>query len=487
VTIERSVEGIPTLFSASQPNAAAFFGQEQFDWSLHYNLLFHPAGLVSPDPFFFCPFVHDYLDTQSNARTWYESALVEGLIIPFVRDRTVGGFYDLWKLMSQSSLQGHYGKGEKVAKRLDGLKGRATPDHWRPWPDGMGKRFGKLVDDRLSRDVESMIPANLRFQDAEKCFSYLRRTRPFRIDDIEVAKRSLPPEHGLRVSEILWASARRILGKDVKINNTEELLAIMTILPNITSQDVEDARQFYKTMQELYNENLSNSFDITRNYTDFDVMSRIFSAEGAVDLRTDTSIWPSPIYQDVELPPIPLLRTLSFDFVLAARNSREFAEYKEALANWGNNSRDQILADNITQAVKAYVGVIHRLCKQRPQNWDQCRVAVSHKPSLLRVAGQLVAFSSAVGGAYAIHEEVSHIAGYGMAFASVATSHAAGKVIDKGFEVAEHVGEHWLYISKIKRQKATLIAREGGSIEVHDQTKPRAVLQRSAPLGQFAH
>ena len=374
-----------------------------------------------------------------------------------------------------------------VARRLDGLKGRATPEHWKPWPDGMGKRFGKLVDDRLSRDVEFMIPANLRFEDAEKCAAYLRRTRPFRIDDIEVAKQSLPPEHGLRVSEILWASARRILGKNVKINNTEELLSRMAALTNIARQDVEDARQFYKTMQELYNENLSNAFDITGNITDFDVMSRMFSAEGAVDLRTNTTTWASPIYQDVELPPIPLLKTFSFDFVVTARNSHEFGEYRQALADWTKNSRDRVLADNVTRSIDAYVGRIHHLCKQRPVNWDQYRVAVGHRPSLLRVAGQMVAFGAAVAAGVVIHEEISHVAGFGMAFAAVAASHATGKAIDKGYEIAEHVGEHWLYINKIGRQRAALVAREDGSIELHDQSSPRIILGPSVAGGESRH
>lgn len=80
-----SNDSVATLFSAAQPNGGIFFGQEQFEWSLHYNLLFHPTGMVSPDPFFFSPFVYNYLAAQPDKRTWYESALVEGLIIPFVR------------------------------------------------------------------------------------------------------------------------------------------------------------------------------------------------------------------------------------------------------------------------------------------------------------------------------------------------------------------------------------------------------------------
>jgi hypothetical protein len=483
VDIKQPSAAVPTLFSASQPNAGVFFDQQQFEWSLHYNLLFHPAGLVSPDPFFFSPFLHDYLASQPEGRTWYENALVEGLIIPFVRDQSVGGFYDLWKLMSASNLQGHYEKAKGVARRLDALKGRATPDHWKPWPAGMGKKFANLVEGRLSRDLESMIPLNLRGQDADNCTEYLRRTKPFRVDDIEAAKRSRSVEDGLRVSEILWASGRRILGAGVNIKHIEELLSKMAASSQSSPQDVEDARQFYKTMIELYNENLSNSFEITKNVTDFDVMSRMFSAEGTRDLQLDDALTRKAIFHDIDLPPLSLLKTFSFDrFLIAARTSREFGEYQHALAQWMKNSKDDTLSRNVTEAVNAYVGKIHQLCGQRPINWDQYRVTAGHTPSVLRLATKMLAFGAGVTGAYLVHEQIEPIVGSAMAFASVAGGHVAAKAIDRGFDIAEHMGNRWLYIHKIKKQKATFLTRDDATIEVHDQTKQPSITRPVATL-----
>ena len=60
---------------------------------------------MPPDPFFFSPLVVDCLAGQPNERTGYEDAIVEGLIIPFVRAQKASGFYELWDYMFKSSLQ----------------------------------------------------------------------------------------------------------------------------------------------------------------------------------------------------------------------------------------------------------------------------------------------------------------------------------------------------------------------------------------------
>jgi hypothetical protein len=488
-----SADSTATLFSASQPNAPTFFSQDLFEWSLHYNLLFHPVGLVSPDPFFFSPFLHDYLIAQPDKRTWYEGALADGLIIPFVRTQSVANYYELWALMNKSSLQGHYDKGEVVAKRLDHLKGRATPDHWRSWPDGMGKRFAKLVEDRfLKRDAVGMVPHNLRGEHAEACIDFLHRTAAFRIADVEAAMNSLEPEHGLRVSEILWASGRRILGRNVTIRNLEELLSMMSKATNATQRDVNDAKQFYKTLIELYNENLSSAFDATKNVTDYDVMSRVFSREGTVDLQVD-ALEGDVVFEDVELPPLALLKTFTFDFVLAARSSREFEEYTQALAQWTHDSKNRALRENLTKAVKAYVFRIRSLSKHQPKNWDSCRVAISYKSSALRFANTLLMSAGVVAAEYQVHEKVlEYCSKFALAFsnvvpiASAATvvavaattgGYAAAKVIEEGTELA---GNHCLFIFKLRQQKATIVARDDGSLEIIDQMKPRIRIPKVA-------
>jgi hypothetical protein len=107
MTVGSSSTGKATLFSAAQPNSPTFVSQEQFEWSLHYNLLFHPTGMVSPDPFFFCPHLTNYLKDQDEGQSWYEGALAAGLIIPFVRDLKLAGYHALWAEMYRSGLQGH--------------------------------------------------------------------------------------------------------------------------------------------------------------------------------------------------------------------------------------------------------------------------------------------------------------------------------------------------------------------------------------------
>jgi hypothetical protein len=468
--------GVATLFSASQPNGPSFFSREQFEWSLHYNLLFHPVGLASPDGYFFGPFVYEYLAERPDARTWYESALVEGLIIPFVRDQTISSFSDLWKALAGNSLQGHFENSQAIAKRLDKLNGRATPDHWKPWPAGMGKRFGKLVEDRLSRNVELMVPRNLRPEDADRCIEYLDRTRAYRIDDIEIARRGVSAEHGLRVSEVLWASGRRILGPDVKVKNIEDFLARMAGSSQFSPRDVQDAKQFYKVLIELHNENASSAFDITRNVTDFDVMSRIFSAEGTSDLEVDESLAQKPIFQDIQLPPISLLKTFSFDLVTAARASREFSEYQKTLALWSMKSRDADLARNVTEATQAYVKRIHQLCRQRPTNWDQYRVAIGPKLTVFQLTTKLLTFGAGVMTAYAIEEQMGPVAGIAMAVAGITAAHVAGKLIEGSVDVAERATDHWLYIYKLRQEKVTSVVRDASSIELQDQNRAPVIL-----------
>jgi hypothetical protein len=431
--------------------------------------------------------VVDYLAGQPNERTWYENALVEGLIIPFVRTQNVSGFYELWDHMFKSSLQGHYEKSEHAAKRLDKLGGLAKPEYWKPWPDGMGIRFANLVDNRLlRRDPNSMIPVNLRGNDFDNCAGYLERTKIFRIDDVELAQQQIPREDGLRVSEILYASSRRLLGR--KVNNIEGLLDGMEKNSAFSAQDVADAKQFYKTLIELYNENLANAMSATNSVTDFDVATRIFSEGGNADLFTEEELSGPPIFEDIELPPIPLLKTLNFDIVLACRGSGEFAEYQRALETWTRNSKESTTKDNVTKSVRAYAKKIQALCRHDHRYFDQYRVTVSYKPAALRLGGRLLAFTAAGAGEYAVHEKLMEQAGdFAMAFSNVspvvsatvaasATAVAGGLIaantIESGIEKLQHTGTHWLYISKLRKQKATLVARANSSVEVHDSARP---------------
>jgi hypothetical protein len=474
-----------TLFSASQPSAASFFQQEQFDWSLHYNLLFHPVGLVSPDPFFFCPFVHNYLFSFENraspdSRTWYEHALVEGLITPFVRDRSVGGFQDLWEKMAKSGLQGHYDMGREIAKKLDSLGGRSTPDHWRAWPDQMGLRFAALIKERfLLRDAQSMIPPNLRGEDADKYLAFLDRTEPFRVDDVMAAMDHPTPADGLRVTEIIRASGRRILGPDVRIDNLEELLAKMAAASDISNVQIEDARQFFKTLQELYNENLANAFCATKNVTNFDLSSRIFSAYGTREFELNDAFLGKPLFVDLEVPPVSMLRSLPFDAFLAkARSSKEFSDYRGAFLKWMNKSNDYSLGRDLTQALEGYVKRIGELCHESPRGWDLCRISVGYAPSALRFGAGVLKYGAAVSAAYVAHEEIlGHFSGLAMAFSSAGGiaaavgGHLVGKGVENKLEHAESAASHWLYIRK--RQKITIVARSDSSIELHDLAKPR--------------
>jgi hypothetical protein len=326
-----------------------------FDRSLYYNLLLQPA-LAIPDHYFLQgSWMGDHLDSHRGRDSWVESGLRDGFVVPYFR-RESTKLSDLLSLMENSDRRGFGQQAAAIADRLD--RTPFKPTHWSSASNSAA--FGEAFAHYVTADSPPMLEMHL---DPDDFLGFWLRSREWIDEEVERAferSSALLGSDGILLSQLIQVSGERLLGSDCgRIGSVDELLG--RVKTEVNDKGVErDLRAYYVCACEIYNRSLSdtlltapNSPRWTRYTAAMDLWrDDLLAAGGEPDAGEELSRY--QMNDAIRLPRPEHLRRVSGDVLGTIRRSKACERYFESLAHWRETPHDQVLQDELVEALGGY-------------------------------------------------------------------------------------------------------------------------------------
>lgn len=318
---------------------------DEFEQSFFYNVLLQPTGLALSDTFFFSSYVLQHLRRNPHGDSWIEWSLRLGLITPYFRDPNLRTFKEVLKSLRQQKLLGLPDSSEEIAERLD-VCGYPEVRYWPKW------NVGDALEEKIDRYIATEripFPTRLTPSELTDFADFWERTKIFRFEDTAEAKRLIKDRGGtgIRVSELIEATARRMLSAQVAPDTIKKLISELKS-SGTNPQILRDVYIFFKLVHEVHSRNLADALMTKGNTPKHDVYSRAIDPSFVLSDEPRTDV--SEVTIRLMLPSLRQLRTTTGEYLEKVRDKG--ALYISRLQDWS-------LDPNVESQEKVLESILH--------------------------------------------------------------------------------------------------------------------------------
>jgi len=311
------------FFSVADRQLEPYITFDKFEKSLFANILFD-EGIVIPDIFIFVSkHIEDHI-TRSISKSFFESALEKGYIIPSFRDPQKFDFLDALNVVRggnnpNAAILGIQENADLIAQRLQ-LCAQSKDYKHEIWSTeiNFGEQYEKAMVNFLMKD-EMISLTNGDAFDKEEMRELWNLTHEWRFEVIgeAIEQTKIVAGTGLRRSEIHNAVARK-LGLPI----TKEVGDVRYLLSAVENNKplFHLLRVFMEWVTECYHFNMSSCLECIPNFPNFDSRNGLILASLLPERKALSSSNLTYIEEEVKFPSLSMLRRVRGNDLISVRN-----------------------------------------------------------------------------------------------------------------------------------------------------------------------